>query len=618
MPTGTVALAVDFGTSNTVAMLRRGGGPPTPLLFDGSPMLASSVFAGPDGDVLTGADAERAASGFPAGLESNPKRRIADGTVWLGEREMPVVDLVAAVLARVGAEATRVAGQSPSAVVLTHPVAWSRTRLSVLGAAARAAGLGEVGFVAEPVAAAAYFAGALGHDVPVDHCLVVYDLGGGTFDLTVLRRQPNGFGVVASGGLSDLGGLDLDATVVDHARNLTGGAALAWNRLDWPQVPAEQRARRLLWRDAQAVKEQLSRHVRADLHIPLVDTEVQLTREEFDKAAQPLLERTVEVMLATLREARIPRERVAGVFLVGGSSRVPLAASLLHRGLNIAPTVIEQPELVVAEGALHTLPALPPVHVEMPALPPVHVAMPAPIPAPPPVVAAPIAIVPAAVEDRRRRRWLPAAVAAVAAVLVAGAVIVAVNLYDGYRQTANTPPTSASDRPSDGPSVSPSVGAKASQAVHSSANPSSTVSGVDQAKQLISRLPARIRDLHCIAEVTPTTPQIPTVTCGKLETTSVVYAVYPSADYMYEDLQGNLDPSQATGGDCAKTPQRAQTTYTRDTHHGRIICEAQQGSGYIGWTDDTTLVWGQIFPTDELSYKRVYELWTSAVDIAPA
>jgi len=602
MATGTVALAVDFGTSNTVAVLRRGAGPPTPLLFDGSPMLPSSVFAGPDGDVLTGADAERAVSGFPAGLEANPKRRTADGTVWLGEREMPVVDLVAAVLARVETEARRVAGPGPYAVVMTHPVAWTRTRLGVLGAAARAAGLGEVNFVAEPVAAAAYFATVLGHEVPIDHSLVVYDLGGGTFDVTVLRRQVDGFAVVASGGLTDLGGLDLDATVVDHARSLTAGAEQAWNRLDWPQTPADQRARRLLWRDARAVKEQLSRHVRADMHIPLVDTEVQLTREEFDKAAEPLLEHTVHVMLTTLRGAAVTRERIAGIFLVGGSSRVPLAASLLHRTLNIAPTVIEQPELVVAEGALHTLPVHSPVQVEKPA----PRQPPAPV-MPPPVI------------DRRRgRRWLPAAVAALAAVLVAGAAIAAVNLYDGYRHAANTPPIPASHGASVSPAGRASAGATASQAVHSSANPSPTFNAVEQAKQLMSRLPQRIRNLTCVAEATPTTPEIPTVTCGKPDTASVIYALYPSVDLMYEDLQANLDANQTTGGDCATTPRQALTTYNRGSHHGRIICQAAQGSGYIGWTDDSTLVWGQITPTDQLSYKRVYELWTSAVDIAPA
>jgi molecular chaperone DnaK (HSP70) len=103
-------IGIDFGTSNTVAALADPDGRVHPLLFDGSPLLASAVFGAPGGGLLVGADALRAAGGHPAGLEPNPKRRIDDGTVWLGEREVPVVELIAAVLARVGAEATRVAG----------------------------------------------------------------------------------------------------------------------------------------------------------------------------------------------------------------------------------------------------------------------------------------------------------------------------------------------------------------------------------------------------------------------------------------------------------------------------------------------------------------------------
>jgi actin-like ATPase involved in cell morphogenesis len=597
-----VLLAVDFGTSNTVAVLRRGAGPPTPLLFDASPTLPSSVFAGPDGDVRTGADAERAALAFPAGLEANPKRRVGDGTVWLGERELPVVDLVAAVLARVGAEAVRVAGQSPSAVVLTHPVAWSRTRLAVLAAAARAAGLGEVGFVAEPVAAAAYFAGVLGHDVPIDHCLAVYDLGGGTFDVTVLRRQVDGFAVVGSGGLSDVGGLDLDATVVDHARDLTGGAAQAWGQLDWPQTTGEQRARRLLWRDAQAVKEQLSRHVRADMHIPLVDTEVQLTREEFDKAAAPLLERTIEVVLATLREARVPRERIAGLFLVGGSSRVPLVASLLHRSLNIAPTVIEQPELIVAEGAIYAMPAQPVQPVQ-----PMHPAQPTLPVRPPAIPPMPVEPAPPVHVEKKRRWWVGGA--ATAAVVAAGAVVVALNLHDGQRPTSSPPP---SRRPS------ASASARTSPSVTAKVNANASVGGVAQAQLFVARLPKQIRDRHCIAEVTDTQPPVPVVTCGNLEKTSIIYYLYNNVDEMYDTFLTNTDPKQPTGGDCANTPKLALTTYTHDTHHGRIICQDESGSGYIGWTDDSTLVYGQIPPSDDLSYKKIYELWTSAVEVAPA
>jgi molecular chaperone DnaK (HSP70) len=351
-----VRLGVDFGTSTTVAVLAGADGRVRPLLFDSSPLLASAVFAGPGGDLLTGSDAERAAVAHPAGLEANPKRRISDGTVWLGEQEYAVVDLIAAVLARVAGEARRVAGEPPTAVVLTHPASWSQVRLGVLADAAGRAGFEGVGFVAEPVAAAAYFATVLGRRIPQDRCLVVYDLGAGTFDVSVVRPWAAGFEVVAAAGLDDVGGLDLDAAVVGHARSLTAGSGGVWARLDWPHTPADRQARYGLWRSARAAKEQLSRHAATDLHVPLVDTEVHLTREEFEKAARPYLERTAALTLTVLREAGTPQEEIGGVFLVGGSSRIPLAATLLHRTLGITPTALDHPELVVAEGSLHVGP----------------------------------------------------------------------------------------------------------------------------------------------------------------------------------------------------------------------------------------------------------------------
>ncbi|GAB3847193.1 Hsp70 family protein [Dactylosporangium cerinum] len=382
MTTNTVRLGVDFGTSNTVAVLRRGAGLATPLLFDSSPLLVSGVFVGAAGDVLTGADAQRAATAYPAGYEANPKRRIDDGAVWLGELEMPVRALVEAVLRRVMAEAERVVGAAPVSAVLTHPAAWSRTRLALLSAAARDAGIAEVGFLAEPVAAAAYFATVLGHEVPEGQCLVVYDLGAGTFDVSVVRRLGDRPEVIASDGLADVGGLDLDAAVVNHARSVTSPEQSAWGRLDWPAGPADQRAHQTLWSGARAAKEQLSRHTKADIHVPLVDADVHLTRDEFESAARPYLDRTVMLTLNTLRSAGVRHEQVAGVFLVGGSSRIPLVASLLHRALRIAPTVIDQPELVVAIGSLHIDPTPAPAEPTPSAnhLPPAPVS-PGPIPA---------------------------------------------------------------------------------------------------------------------------------------------------------------------------------------------------------------------------------------------
>src|SRR5256714_14511025 len=107
-------LGVDFGTSNTVAVLRWPDGRVRPLLFDGSPLLPSAVYAEPGGQFVVGRDAVHSARMDPGRFEPNPKRRIDDGSVLLGDREGPTVDLIAAVLAVVAEEAERTAGERPA------------------------------------------------------------------------------------------------------------------------------------------------------------------------------------------------------------------------------------------------------------------------------------------------------------------------------------------------------------------------------------------------------------------------------------------------------------------------------------------------------------------------
>jgi hypothetical protein len=149
-----------------------------------------------------------------------------------------------------------------------------------------------------------------------------------------------------------VGGLDLDAAVVSYARELTVESEDAWSRLDLPTTTADQQARQALWRGARAAKELLSRHATAELYLPVVDRSLHLTRTEFERLAKPYLDRTVAATVTALQIAGVPRQDVAGVFLVGGSSQIPLAATLLHRALKIAPTTIDDPQLVVAEGSL--------------------------------------------------------------------------------------------------------------------------------------------------------------------------------------------------------------------------------------------------------------------------
>jgi Ethanolamine utilization protein EutJ (predicted chaperonin) len=346
-------LGVDFGTSNTVAVLRWPDGRARPLLFDGSPLLPSAVYAEPDGALVVGRDAVHSARLDPGRFEPNPKRRIDDGMLLLGDREVPLAEVVTAVLSRVTEELRRTAGPGPVEATLTCPASWGATRRLVLADAARSAGLGEVRLVAEPVAAATYFTNVLGREVPIGSVVVVYDFGAGTIDVSVVARTSTGFEVLAVDGRDDIGGLDIDAALVD----LIGKAcaeqdADAWKRLMNPSTVEERRARRLLWDDVRTAKERLSRHPATDLTVPLLNVDVRVTRHELEERARPLLDQTVRVTQAVMRWANLADGRLAGVFLVGGSSRIPLVATLLHRALGEAPAAIEQPELVVAEGSL--------------------------------------------------------------------------------------------------------------------------------------------------------------------------------------------------------------------------------------------------------------------------
>ena len=340
------ALGIDFGTSNTVAVARWPDGRARPILIDGSPLLPSAVYAEPDDQLIVGSDAVHSARLDPSRFEPNPKRRVDDGLVLLGDRELPVVDLIAAVLVRVAEEWHRAVGPVRPDVTLTCPATWGATRRGLLAEAAGRAGLEGARLVAEPVAAATYFAEVLGRDVPIGSVVMVHDFGAGTFDASVVARTAEGFEVMAVDGRDDIGGLDVDAALVEHL--VTDG----WERLMEPTTLEERRAQRQLWDEVRIAKERLSRHQTADFVVPLLNREVHLTRDELETVARPVLDQTVQVTHSLLRWAELPEGRLAGVFLVGGASRIPLVATLLHRALGEAPVVIEQPELVVAEGSI--------------------------------------------------------------------------------------------------------------------------------------------------------------------------------------------------------------------------------------------------------------------------
>jgi Hsp70 protein len=345
------ALAIDFGTSNTVAVVGRPDGPAEPLLFDGAPMLPSAVFATPEGGLLTGRDAVYSARLAPERYEPHPKLRVDDGALLLGV-EVPVDGVYAAILGRVVAEA-RSAGANPIGyAVLTHPASWGPRRCTLLRSAAAAAGLPEIVLEPEPTAAARYAApvpdGGRPGARPAEP-VVVYDLGGGTFDVSVVAGRR----VLAADGLRDAGGLDIDAAVIAHL-----GAAYrdrdpdAWRRLVEPATAADRRAARQFREDVRVAKEMLSRTAQTFVHVPLLDIDVPLGREQLEAIADPLIARTAATTLAAVRAAGLPVPYSGPVVLVGGGSRMPLVATTMHRHLGTAPRLADQPELAVARGAL--------------------------------------------------------------------------------------------------------------------------------------------------------------------------------------------------------------------------------------------------------------------------
>ncbi|WP_432968383.1 Hsp70 family protein [Dactylosporangium sp. CA-233914] len=361
MPATGVRLGIDFGTSHTVAVLRWPDGRVRPLVFDGSPLLPSAVCHDPGGGLLVGRDAIDSARLVPANFEPNPKRRIDEGEVLLGDQGYPIRDLFTAVLARVRAEATRTVGDVPAEVIVTYPANWGATRRLTLTDAALGAGLPEPRMVPEPVSAATYFVTALNHEVPVGSAVVVYDLGAGTFDASVVRRTPGGFDVLAVDGRDNLGGLDFDQLVIDIiSRSVPPGER---GRLLDPSTVEQWRLARAVRDEARSAKERLSRT--ASVTVPIGSVEVLIAREEFEPAARNLIDQTVRLTAELVRFTKLTPGQLAGVFLVGGASRMPLVATLLHRAFGQPPIVIEQPEIVVAEGSVYlpeqSLPTVGPV-----------------------------------------------------------------------------------------------------------------------------------------------------------------------------------------------------------------------------------------------------------------
>ncbi|HET9140859.1 Hsp70 family protein, partial [Actinophytocola sp.] len=316
----TLRVAVDFGTSSTCIAVSVGGREPQVVAVDGSPLMSSAVYAGPEGTLFVGQEADRQAAIDPSRYEPHPKRRIDEPELLLGNTVVGVREVIRAVLARAVAEARRVAGGAAvEQLVLTHPADWGGTRTQALRAAA--AGLaGRLTLIPEPVAAAVFHAASFPteHTGPDGPALAVLDLGGGTIDVSVVRRQGAAYRVLATHGDPTFGGADIDQLLLDHVGGLVSATDPdAWRALVEGRELADRRRRRVIHQDVRAAKETLSRHNYTDIPFPQPFPDTHVTRSDLERLVAGPLRRAADLTERTIREAGLRPAQLAAIFLVG-------------------------------------------------------------------------------------------------------------------------------------------------------------------------------------------------------------------------------------------------------------------------------------------------------------
>ena len=460
-------VGIDLGTSFTSAAVYDDRGTRmVPLSTD--IVIPSVVYATPDGTLLTGMAAEHAAraSGEARRVARGFKRRLGDPTpLVLGGSAYSPAALMAAQLRDVLTHVEHVQGEPPATVVLTCPAIWGQYRREHFAEVPRLAGLPANQLITEPEAAATHY--SMERRLGDGDVVAVYDLGGGTFDTTILRARPDGMEILGTPeGIEHLGGVDFDEALMAHVDDRLDGAVSALDRKDPAAAATLAEIRALCVR----AKEELSTEPDLTLSVPLPSgpRELHVTRLQLNDMIRPAARLTVDALRRTISSAGLRPENLSAILLAGGSSHIPLVGQLVHDEFGKPVRAALHPKFTVALGAA-AVPALPATPRPRPA-----VAGPAEPPAPVPVAGT-------------RRKWLVPAVAAAAAVLLAAATTLILNAVtaapDETRAGAPATTTSVSTAAAENhPSLAPPVGGTAATSA------SSPVTSVDKPKVALETL----------------------------------------------------------------------------------------------------------------------------------
>ncbi|SSW63988.1 Chaperone protein HscA [Achromobacter veterisilvae] len=353
-----LAVGIDLGTTNSLVAAVRSSVAEVLPDAQGHALLPSAVRYFPGGKVTTGREPLAQQALDPLNTVVSVKRFMgrsleearamrapyefvdAPGMVRLRtvQGDLSPVEVSAQILAVLRQRAEDVLGDDLVGAVITVPAYFDDAQRQATRDAARLAGLNVLRLLNEPTAAAI----AYGLDHAAEGVYAVYDLGGGTFDISILRLTQGVFEVISTGGDTALGGDDFDALIVDRVVSQLAAGEL---------TPSDRRG---LLMAARAAREALSDAGEARLQLALADgrkVDAVLTRADFEALAQPLIGRTLDCARRALRDASLAPADVRGVVMVGGATRMPVVREAVGQLFGTQPLTDLDPDQVVALGA---------------------------------------------------------------------------------------------------------------------------------------------------------------------------------------------------------------------------------------------------------------------------
>lgn len=353
-----LAVGIDLGTTHSLVATVRNSNVEVLRDEQGHSLLPSAVRYLKDGSVNIGDSAVRAQNRDPYNTLLSIKRlmgRSYEESVQLGlpyrlekdagsvriktvQGSVSPVEVSAQILAKLRQRAEDSLGDDITGAVITVPAYFDDAQRQATRDAARLAGLNVLRLLNEPTAAAI----AYGLDNEAEGIYAVYDLGGGTFDISILKLSKGVFEVIATGGDTQLGGDDFDELIVKDVLKHHDDAVL--NAQD----------KRLLLSIAKTVRERLSQQTKAYIQVSLSDglhIDLNYPRSHFENLAESLVERTLEKTRQALKDAQLKPVDVKGVVMVGGSTRMPIVQRMVGEFFNKTPLTNLDPDKVVAMGA---------------------------------------------------------------------------------------------------------------------------------------------------------------------------------------------------------------------------------------------------------------------------